>query len=93
MVLSLHNELARSEGNDMLSLPRLLKSWIALSSGEANRLDSDLPSLRASFPIWPSLCPSRLRRSLARSRETRFARPNRGACSQAMIYRVALSSV
>ena len=42
MVLSLHNELARSEGNDMLSLPRLLKSWIALSSGEANRLDSDL---------------------------------------------------
>ena len=88
MVLSLHNELARSEGNDMLSLPRLLKSWIALSSGEANRLDSDLSSLRASFPIWASLCPS-----LARSRETRFARPNRGACSQAMIYRVALSSV
>ena len=51
MVLSLHNELARSEGNDMLSLPRLLKSWIALSSGEANRLDSDLSCLRASFPI------------------------------------------
>ena len=42
IVLSLHNELARSEVNDMLSLPRLLKSWIALSSGEANRLDSDL---------------------------------------------------
>ena len=31
----------------------------------------------------PFLCPSRLRRSLARSRETRFARPNRRACSQA----------
>ena len=32
------------------------------------------------------LCPSRLRRSLGRSRETRFARPNRRACSQATIY-------
>ena len=61
MVLSLHNELARSEGNDMLSLPRLLKSWIALSSGEANRLDSDLSSLRASFPIWASLFAARSR--------------------------------
>ena len=51
-------------------------------------------SLRASSPIWASeaskreraaesLCPSRLHRSLARSRETRFARPNRRACSQA----------
>ena len=30
-----------------------------------------------------SLCASRLRRSLARSRETRFNRPNRRACSQA----------
>ena len=30
------------------------------------------------------LCPSRLRRSLARSRETRFTRPNRRACSQAI---------
>ena len=30
-----------------------------------------------------SLRPSRLRRSLARSRETRFTRPNRRACSQA----------
>ena len=33
----------------------------------------------------PFLYPSRLRRSLARSRETRFARPNRRACSQARI--------
>ena len=31
----------------------------------------------------PFLCPSRLRRSLARSRETRFTLPNRRACSQA----------
>ena len=30
------------------------------------------------------LCPSRLRHSLARSHETRFSRPNRRACSQAM---------
>ena len=32
------------------------------------------------------LCPPRLRRSLGRSRETCFARPNRRACSQATIY-------
>ena len=31
----------------------------------------------------PFLCPSRLRRSLGRSRETRFTLPNRRACSQA----------
>ena len=31
----------------------------------------------------PFLCPSRPRCSLVRSRETRFARPNRIACSQA----------
>jgi len=55
-------------------------------------------SLRASSPIWASevslartrergaearASPSQLRRSLARSRETPFARPNRRACSQA----------
>ena len=34
----------------------------------------------------PFLCPSRVRRSLARSRETRLTRPNRRACSQAMFY-------
>ena len=53
--------------------------------------------MRGSSPIWasevslartlekgaPFPCPSRLRRSLARSRETRFTRPNRRACSQA----------
>ena len=47
-------------------------------------------SLRASSPIWASNAslartrerrPSRLRRSLARSRETRFTCPNRRACS------------
>ena len=53
--------------------------------------------MRGSSPIWasevslartlekgaPFPCLSRLRRSLARSRETRFTRPNRRACSQA----------
>ena len=53
-------------------------------------------SLRASSPIWASEprenarargpCPSPLRRSLVRSRETRFARPNRKACSQANVH-------
>ena len=54
-------------------------------------------SLRASSAVWaseaslarthergPILCHSRLRRSLTRSRETCFARPNRRACSQAI---------
>ena len=63
----------------------------------AQPLTRDISSLRASSPIWaseaslartrergaPFLCPSRLRRSLARSRETSFTRPNRRACSQA----------
>ena len=47
-------------------------------------------SPRASSPIWASEAslvrgrgPSRLRRPLARSRETRFTRPNRRACAQA----------
>ena len=56
-------------------------------------------SLRASSPFGgyrekytrerrrdcPSLSPSRLRRSLARSRAARFARPNWRACTQANI--------
>ena len=52
-------------------------------------------SLRASSRIWTSEAslkrtrervagPSRLRRSLPRSRAARFARPNRRACSQAI---------
>ena len=39
----------------------------------------------------PFPCPPRLRRSLARSRETRFTRPNRRACSQAMVKNDRLS--
>ena len=49
----------------------------ALPFGRAKRASRE----RASE--GPFLCPSRLRRSLARSRETRFTRPNRRACSQA----------
>ena len=37
-------------------------------------------------------CPSRLCRSLARSRETRFTRPNRRACSQAIKMQYVLKS-
>ena len=44
-------------------------------------------SLRASSPIWASEASlaRTLRRSLARSRAARFARPNRRACSQAKV--------
>ena len=41
----------------------------------------------------PFLCPSQLRRSLARSRETRFARPNRRACSQARVNAILRTSL
>ena len=43
-----------------------------------------LMRLRASSPIWANEASRARGRSLARSRETRFARPNRRACSQAM---------
>ena len=49
----------------------------ALLFGQAKRASQE----RASE--GPFLCPSRLRRSLACSRETRFTRSNRRACSQA----------
>ena len=39
------------------------------------------------------LGPLRLRRSLARPRETRFARPNRRTCSQAIRWFVSWSAV
>ena len=40
-------------------------------------------SLLSNFRRRRKLCPSRLRRSLARSLAVRFTRPNRRACSQA----------
>ena len=46
------------------------------------QLSSALPLLAGEQALL--FGPSRLRRSLARSRETRFARPNRRACSQAI---------
>ena len=60
-------------------------------------------SLRASSPIWASEASlartrergaaySRLRRSLARSRENRFTRPNRRSCSQDMSVMASWSS-
>ena len=66
----------------------LFAAWFSL-----RRKSYPAYSLRASSPIWASEAslarkrergPSRLRRSLARSRETRFASPNRRACSQAI---------
>ena len=52
-------------------------------------------SYRNSIPGSTSLraSHSRLRRSLARSRETRFTRPNRRACSQAKAVPAATSQV
>ena len=59
----------------------------ALLFGQAKRASreraSDGPRKGELATISLSLCASRLRRSLARSRETRFNRPNRRACSQA----------
>ena len=59
----------------------------ALLFGQAKRASrervSDGPRKGELATISLSLCSSRLRRSLARSRETRFNRPNRRACSQA----------
>ena len=58
--------------------------------GSPWEISISIGSLRASSPVWRARenararGPSRLRRSLARSRETRFARPNRRICSQAM---------
>ena len=56
-----------------------LESTVAYQSPATNPplLDLTTASLRASSPIWAS------ETSLARSREARFARPNRRACSQA----------
>ena len=52
----------------------------ALLLGQAKRASRERASEGPPFR-----CPSRLRRSLARSRETRFTRPNRRACLQANI--------
>ena len=62
----------------LISETSFFSQWYFPSSGRsANEI---LWEIVASSP-FP--CPSRLRRSLARSRETPLTRPNRRACSQA----------
>ena len=62
----------------LISGTSFFSQWYFPSSGRStNEISWEIV---ASSPF---LCPSRLRRSLARSRETRFTRPNRRASSQA----------
>ena len=56
------------------------RAWSQAIFGQAKRASRERASEGPPFR-----CPSRLRRSLARSRETRFTRPNRRACFQANI--------
>ena len=64
----------------LISGTSFFSQWYFPSSGR--RTNEILWEIVASYPF---LCPSRLRRSLARSCETRLTRPNRRACSQAMV--------
>ena len=69
----------------LISGTSFFSQWYFPSSGRsANEI---LWEIVASSPF---LCPSRLRRSLARSRETRFTRPNRRACSRSNLMTLAL---
>ena len=61
-----------------LHLGDIVKSIRARGTREETRLREAEAGKRKAFAG-----PSRLRRSLARSRAARFARPNRRACSQA----------
>ena len=65
----------------LISVTSFFSQLYFLSSGRST--NEILWEFVASSPF---LCPSRLRRSLARSRETRFTRPNRRACSQARYF-------
>ena len=62
----------------LISETSFFSQWYFPSSGRST--NEILWEIVASSP-FP--CPSRLRRSLARSRETPLTRPNRRACSQA----------
>ena len=62
----------------LISETSFFSQWYFPSSAQST--NENLYGMVASSPF---LCPSRLRRSLARSRETRLTRPNRRACSQA----------
>ena len=65
----------------LISGTLFFSQWYFPSSGRS--INEILWEVVASPPF---LCPSRLRRSLASSRETRFTRPNRRACSQASFW-------
>ena len=72
----------------LISGTSFFSQWYFPSSGQsANEI------LREIVASSPFPCPPQLRRSLARSRETRFTRdrPNRRACSQAMVKNDRLS--
>ena len=72
----------------LISGTSFFSQWYFPSSGRsANEI---LWEIVASSPF---LCPSRLRRSLARSRETRFTRPNRRACSRSNLMTLALPKI
>ena len=65
------------------SLPAEKDEKLACKMSDNTEKNSSTNSLRASSPIWASEA------SLARTREreTRFTRPNRRACSQAIVQR------
>ena len=70
----------------LLSGTSFFSQWYFLSSERSTNGIS-----REIVASCPFFCPSRLRRSLARSRETRFAHPNRRAFSQAKKESIILS--
>ena len=72
----------------LISGTSFFSQWYFPSSGRST--NEILWEIVASSPF---LCPSRLRRSLARSRETRFTRPNRRACSRANLVTLALPKI
>ena len=93
IINSFLNSSRRSLENHTRFQTKMGKVYTRLQTETAQKpypLGRHIPSMRASSPIGRAsrerACPSRLRRSLACSRETRFARPNRRACSQARTY-------
>ena len=72
--------------------PVINQLWFPERHFSANGISLRLSEVQMKFYERSSfLCPSRLRRSLTRSRETRFARPNRRACSQAITFNVSVT--
>ena len=73
-----HMNDRRTENTPSVVEQNIVACEQALLFGQAKRTSRERTS------EGPILCHSRLRRSLTRSRETCFARPNRRACSQAI---------